>query len=136
MAAKVTKSLCAWLKIPINSSTLLFHRDDPRTKKTCPGRKVTKDWFINLVNDADASSVASNTIASNDANAVEYAGVVDYAVSHKGYTNAEAAKLLRKKNQLFFFGDDWLEGAYYEASVQRTVAPVKELQLIIPKSSC
>lgn len=26
-----------------------FHRDDPKTSKTCPGRKVSRDWFLNRV---------------------------------------------------------------------------------------
>ena len=133
MAAKVTKSLFAWLNVPVNSSTLLFHRDDPKTKKTCPGRKVSKDWFINLVNESD---VLTPITALNNDDAIVYQGVIDYAVKHKGYTNAEATKLLRRNNKLFFFGNDWLEGAYYDATMQRTVAPIKELELIVAKSSC
>lgn len=29
---------------------LHFHRDDPKTSKTCPGRKVNKDYMIGLIN--------------------------------------------------------------------------------------
>lgn len=32
-----------------NENTVKFHRDDPRTSKTCPGRKVQKRWFLDLV---------------------------------------------------------------------------------------
>lgn len=28
------------------ASSLRFHRDDPRTSKTCPGRKISKQWFL------------------------------------------------------------------------------------------
>lgn len=31
------------------TSGLHFHRDDPKTKKTCPGRKVSKDRMIELI---------------------------------------------------------------------------------------
>lgn len=30
----------------VTERTLKFHRDDPRTRKTCPGTKVDKDWVI------------------------------------------------------------------------------------------
>jgi hypothetical protein len=36
--------------LPANEETVLFHRDDPSTNKTCPGRKVDKDWFLSLIN--------------------------------------------------------------------------------------
>jgi hypothetical protein len=32
-----------------------FHRDDPRTSKTCPGSKVSREWFLNLVHSAKFS---------------------------------------------------------------------------------
>jgi len=30
-------------------STIKFHRDDPKTSKTCPGRKVDKSYFLGVV---------------------------------------------------------------------------------------
>lgn len=132
--AVATKALLNWLSLPITKDTILFHRDDPKTTKTCPGKKVNKNWFVDLVNRSQTSAIqpipSLVTIPSN------VAGVVDYVFKHKGYTIEEATKLLRKDGQMFFFGDDWLEGAYYATSAQRTVAPIKELELIIPKSSC
>lgn len=129
--AAATKILLDWLKLPASKNTILFHRDDPKTKKTCPGKKIDKDWFINLVNKKQIISVALPAAPANNV-----AGVIDYVVQHKGYTSAEATKLLRRQGQMFFFGNDWLEGAYYATSAQRTVAPIKELELIIPKCSC
>ena len=32
-----------------SNSTVKFHRNDPQTSKTCPGRLVEKDWFLGLV---------------------------------------------------------------------------------------
>lgn len=132
--AAATKALLTWLNLPATKDTIIFHRDDPKTKKTCPGKKIAKDWFVDLVN---RISTPSNTkpqpvvVPPNDV-----VGVVDYVTKHKGYTFEEATKLLRRDGQMFFFGNDWLEGAYYATSAQRTVAPIKELQLIVPKSSC
>ena len=42
-------------------ATVKFHRDDPRTSKSCPGTKVSKEWFLNLVenfHDEDSEVVA------------------------------------------------------------------------------
>ena len=33
-------------KYGISRDGILFHRDDPKTSKTCPGRKIGKDWFL------------------------------------------------------------------------------------------
>lgn len=48
-AAKATKEVMKWLKRVHPVVTILFHRDDPRTRKTCPGNKVKKDWFLQLM---------------------------------------------------------------------------------------
>ena len=32
-----------WLKLPANADTIKFHCEDPSTKKTCPGSKVTQN---------------------------------------------------------------------------------------------
>jgi len=48
-AAAATRSLLDFLGLPATPATVLFHRDDPKTTKTCPGTKVKKDWFIDLV---------------------------------------------------------------------------------------
>lgn len=38
-------------KIGRDETAIRFHRDDPKTSKTCPGRKVDKDRFVKLVRD-------------------------------------------------------------------------------------
>jgi hypothetical protein len=49
LAAKATKELASWLSITPSPTTIKFHRDDPKTRKTCPGTKVGKEWFLGLV---------------------------------------------------------------------------------------
>lgn len=49
-ALSATNSLLDWLSLPISSVN--FHRDDPKTKKSCPGRKVTKDWVHGILKDS------------------------------------------------------------------------------------
>lgn len=130
LAAKTTSALLKWLNLPTSNQTVLFHRDDPKTSKTCPGKKIEKDWFINLMNKESAvvDAVGSNKIA------IQRKPVIEYVTTNKGYTSAEAIKLLSRKGNLFFFGNDWLEGAMYDASQGSTVAPIEELQQIPKKS--
>lgn len=49
LAAAATRILLAWLGLPANKDTVLFHRDDPKTTKTCPGTKVKKEWVLGLI---------------------------------------------------------------------------------------
>lgn len=44
------------------SETILFHRDDPTTYKTCPGKLLDKDWFVSKVKKAMQSSSADLTL--------------------------------------------------------------------------
>ena len=46
-SAKITAVLLGFLKA--DTSKIRFHRDDPKTQKTCPGRKITKEHFTSLV---------------------------------------------------------------------------------------
>lgn len=39
----------------LSESSVNFHRDDPKTSKTCPGKLVTKPWFLRLVEEEGAS---------------------------------------------------------------------------------
>jgi hypothetical protein len=45
--AKVVKSLLAKLKL--DSSAVRFHRDDPKTRKSCPGSRIAKADFLGLL---------------------------------------------------------------------------------------
>lgn len=47
--ARVVEMLMAKLEIP--KSKIVFHRDDPKTSKSCPGSKIDKDWFLSLIKD-------------------------------------------------------------------------------------
>lgn len=48
-AAMATKALLDWLGIGVAKDTVLFHRDDPKTEKTCPGELVGKEWVTELI---------------------------------------------------------------------------------------
>lgn len=49
LAALSVAAILSEMGVQANQSTILFHRDDPKTRKSCPGRKVNKPWFIAMV---------------------------------------------------------------------------------------
>ncbi len=49
LTAKVVAAILNAKGLPATKATILFHRDDPKTSKTCPGNKIEKVWFIALV---------------------------------------------------------------------------------------
>lgn len=51
-AARATKALLEWLGLGANNHTILFHRDDPKTSKSCPGKLIKKEWFFDLLKTA------------------------------------------------------------------------------------
>lgn len=44
-----TAALLEHMELGATSDTIKFHRDDPKTSKTCPGKKIDKDWFVGKV---------------------------------------------------------------------------------------
>lgn len=126
-AAAAANALTKWLKIVASEQNIKFHRDDPKTSKTCPGSKISKEWFIDLM---QKQSSVCDVVDSTAFKKEQMMPVVEYVVKHKGYAFVEAAKLLTRKNNLFFFGNDWLEGAAYDKAAGATVAPITELQQI------
>ena len=44
--AIATALLLRKLGLPANDSTVKFHRDDPETSKTCPGKRISKIEFV------------------------------------------------------------------------------------------
>ena len=39
------------MHLKADNQTVLFHRDDPTTNKTCCGSLIEKEWFLSLVNE-------------------------------------------------------------------------------------
>jgi hypothetical protein len=58
LSVATTVLLLRKLGLEANATTLKFHRDDPTTKKTCPGTLITKPWFLDLVTRAMAAETA------------------------------------------------------------------------------
>lgn len=126
-AAAATAKLLKWLSLPLNGSTVLFHRDDPTTKKTCPGYKVQKPWILDLIRSVNNSDTVAKS-ANNTVVDQQFVKVAEYLQDIKGYSSEDISKLLKRDNSgLFFFDKEWLENAYYDKKQQTTMAPIKEL---------
>ena len=48
-AAAAGRALLTWLGKPISEDSVTFHREDPDAHKTCPGKKVSKAWILQLM---------------------------------------------------------------------------------------
>ena len=101
VAARTTKLLLDWLELPVNSSTVLFHRDDPKTSKTCPGKKIKKDWFVDLVK---ASAPTNNPSIS-----IVFIKIADFLVKNFGFSYQEAASKIKKVGNCFYIDGKWLK---------------------------
>jgi hypothetical protein len=136
-AAAGTKVLLDWLGLGVSSSTVLFHRDDPKTTKTCPGTKVTKDWVLDLIRGATEEPADTThakpridvTLKSADWRFVGEQWCVPVLVylAKKGISTQQVAAKLKKKGKEFYYDGEWLEGAYYDKDSEVTWAPVREL---------
>jgi hypothetical protein len=131
-AAAATRVLLQWLDMPANEKTILFHRDDPKTTKTCPGRKVKKDWFVKLVQDSARSNKPVEKIFDMPHDRVN---IVDYVVKEKGYSYDDATKALQVKSGLTHFNGIWIESAIYDSKSQKTTANSHELNSDIPNKN-
>lgn len=45
--ARMTKLLLDFFKL--DETAIRFHRDDPKTSKSCPGKRISKNMFLALV---------------------------------------------------------------------------------------
>jgi hypothetical protein len=124
MAAGATLALGEWLDIPLNETTVKFHRDDPKTRKSCPGKKVDKAWFLSLVREARFAQLDQSTLDDT-----EYVGVIEYAVK-KGISQAQAIRRLSSSKGMTFFDKIWIESARYNSAKQTTFAKASELDTI------
>lgn len=141
-AAASCNALTDWLGLKANAESILFHRDDPTTRKSCPGSKVKKEWFLKLMKTSAASRSSSGETSKPDvgmpwdkwAFCGERWCVPVYAfLLARGMKSKAIVAQLKSAGGLFFFGSEQLEGAFYAgknsplAPNQCTWAPAREL---------
>jgi hypothetical protein len=139
-AAGATKLLLDWLGRPIGPDTVLFHRDDPRTSKSCPGRLVTKERVLQLIAEprtkapppASASEPPRPSVAL-PSEALRFDGARWVVPARdflraKGVAEEEIRRRLKKRGRFFYFGDELLEDAYYDEVGRTTWVALSELE--------
>jgi len=75
-----------------------------------------------------------NQTVHNPVNDMQFVQVSEYLQNVKNYSSEDIKNLLKKDTDgLFYFGNEWLENAYYDVKQKSTVAPIKELYNIPKK---
>lgn len=123
MAAQLAAILANWLNLEVNENTIVFHRDDQFTQKTCPGNKIEKAWVLELINQAENSLWAEALVPTKPDLGIEwsywdlqnetwhiplYAFLRACDIKHELIITS-----LRYDNGAFYLGADLLEGAHY-----------------------
>ena len=125
--AAATAKILNWLDLEPNYNTVMFHRDDPKTSKSCPGTKVQKPWVLELIRSFNTKSVTTKPV-HNPVTEMQFVKAAEYLQTVKNYSSEDITRLLKKDTDgLFYFGNEWLENAYYDVKQSATVAPIKEL---------
>lgn len=137
--AKATADLLKWMGLEASNATILFHREDPKTTKTCPGRKVGKDWFVGLVKaemggaPTSPAAVSPWTITINGKAFVgtfrEIKNTI-FVAADAAIRCADKESLLpikRSGDEFIVMGGEELENAFYDPAEQRTYAPIREI---------
>lgn len=132
LTAQITRHILDWLSLPANEKTVLFHRDDPKTSKDCPGSQVDKKWILSLINQNLVSSTPIVPSQEEIKVAKQFVFVAE-TLRKKGYSDADIKKNLRRSGKDFFWLDDHLEFAYYDSKLGATMAPLSELDNIPSK---
>ncbi|UCV15021.1 peptidoglycan recognition protein family protein [Quatrionicoccus australiensis] len=141
-AAASCSALSSWLGLKVNAESILFHRDDPTTRKSCPGSKVKKDWFLKLIKTSGANPIPTGETGKPDVGMPweqwtfrgERWCVPAYAflLAH-GMKSKDIVARLKSAGGLFFFASEQLEGAFFAGKDsnlkpnQCTWAPAREL---------
>jgi hypothetical protein len=143
-AAAATRILLDWLALKADGNTVLFHRDDPRTSKTCPGAKVKKEWLLELIK-SPALPQTVNTEKPDPGISWakwEFRGerwcvpVYEFLVA-QGIPSATVIAKLKVMGRRYYFGEELLEGAFFADSNSPlnpngcTWAPAQELMDVI-----
>lgn len=112
-----------------------FHRDDPKTDKSCPGKRVTKIFLTDLKCPDDdeetaPAAIVAKPIASARLLKLELGGATVWWDTQQKEVMVPAAEFLRAEgHEVSWDSDTWksVQGAYYDAATETTYAPLNEL---------
>lgn len=145
--AETVRVLLKWLGIKKSKTAILFHRDDPKTRKSCPGQRIDKAWFLDLIPaDIEEPSAGDSRYGKPDVGipwnhwhfASEQWCVPLYAfMTARGVPAAEVLAKLKIKSGVLYYGEELINGGFYVPKNQQpkldrtTWAPVRNLLEIL-----
>lgn len=125
-AAATVRVLLKWLGWKDSAAEFAnavnFHRNDPKTTKTCPGQRVTRGFFLGLLNDA-AKRLPQNA----DTQLVPVVETLESLGVASGF--AANAIWVDGTNVTRVFGQT-LDHAVYDKAKKATLAPLEELMAL------
>ncbi len=127
-AAAVVKDLLIWLDL--DTTVINFHRNDPKTSKTCAGTLVKDEWFRRLVLAAYRGEgkvvepVSPAQIFSED-----FVPAADWLRSNG------RAELPKKTKDGLMLGKHRVERHYYDKATETTMMSLRELQAWLATTS-
>lgn len=144
--ADTVRVLFKWLGLRKSKATVLFHRDDPKTNKSCPGKRIDKQWFLDLIPsdiepDTEKDKYGKPPVGI-DWNDWHFAGEQWCVPLHgfltaKGIPSNEVLAKLKSKNGIIYYGEELINGGFYVAKGktpspdETTWAPVRNLMEIL-----
>lgn len=136
--ARAVAALLDWLSLPLDNDTIWFHRNDPSTSKSCPGEKVSKAWVMELIRTSNTPAAhaedpkpalpAGKTWDRWERRANFWAvPVADFLNTMLGIPYEVIAANLKKSDDGYHYGDELLEGAWFNVPNAETWGSAKEL---------
>lgn len=118
-AAAVAVLLKEW-DLPFDAVN--FHRDDPKTDKTCPGRRISKKWFLDLVAVHKSGHSPVATLEITHTMGTTMVPVAAYVAT------LGLSEKLETRDGSIYLGEWRLETAHYDKVMQTTSASRHELE--------
>lgn len=112
-AAEVLK----WAGLTANDFN--FHRDDPNTKKTCPGKRITREWVRLWLLEA----MSGDQPAEKQPEPVRMVVISEWLAA-QGWKHS----ITKNDEGQVIVGGAWIESAYYDKEKQATLADAAELE--------
>jgi len=111
-----------WLGLQPSAATITFHRDDPRTSKTCPGTSITKAWVIAGVRAAMGTESPAQPPTAPTAPGARV------AISAWLRATGKALPIILDPKGHVLVGGKWIESARYDRTTKTTTALRSELE--------
>jgi hypothetical protein len=115
--------LLRWLGLPPGKNTINFHRDDPKTSKTCPGTSISHAWVLAGVRAAMDLAQTPPPPPSTPVGTDERVAIAAWLRA-----NGKALPIILDPQGHVLVGGKWIETSHYDRATQTTTALRSELE--------